>query len=111
MSRKHQLKAESDRIRQFQRIGCIACRKDGRENVPYDVHHLTDGGRRLGHWYTIPLCPWHHRGVITFPDGVKLQDIHRDVPSLAISRRDFEAKYGAQQELHAEVNEMLGLKC
>lgn len=107
---KHQRAHESERIRMFQRIGCIACKHDGRFNPGFDVHHLTEGGRRLGHWFTIPLCPWHHRGVLECrPVYVTTQDVHRDIPSLAISRRDFEAKYGTQRELHAEVNQLLGI--
>jgi len=27
-----------------------------------EIHHIIRGNRRLGHWYTIPLCGAHHRG-------------------------------------------------
>ena len=106
---KHQTKSDGDRIRKFERLGCIACRKDGRpEKVGYDVHHITDNGRRLGHLYTIPLCPWHHRGYVECkPEYVTDDDIHRDVPSLAKSKRDFVAKYGSEMDLWVEVNELL----
>lgn len=35
--------------------GCSICRS------PAEVHHLVSGGRRLGHLFTIGLCPVHHR--------------------------------------------------
>jgi len=101
-------KMDRARFDMLRRIGCIACRKDGHRNDQIDVHHLTEGGRRLGHQQTIPLCPWHHRGVIPFlPYPVEQKYLHLTAPSLAVSRRDFEAKYGTQRELLDEVNKLL----
>lgn len=42
------------------RLGCIACRVDGRGHSPAVVHHIIKHGRRVGHLFTIPLCPEHH---------------------------------------------------
>lgn len=44
-------------------IGCIVCKLQGKPYTPAEVHHLVSGGKRMGHSYTIPLCPYHHRGV------------------------------------------------
>lgn len=108
MSRPKPQKHHVDRFRLLQRMGCIACRKDGRHNPQVEIHHLTEGGRRLGHDFTVGLCSWHHRGVLECrPVYVTTSEIHRDIPSLAISRRDFEAKYGTQRELLDEVNKLL----
>lgn len=40
-----------DRIVEY---GCIACRIDGYRRLAA-VHHIVDGGRRMGHLFTIPL--------------------------------------------------------
>ncbi len=41
--------------------GCIACRLDGCGYVPACVHHILRGGQRMGHLFTLPLCPGHHQ--------------------------------------------------
>lgn len=37
---------------------CIRCfLSPGNNRRPYtDIHHLIRGNRRMGHWYTLPLC-------------------------------------------------------
>lgn len=92
---------EAKRISRFALIGCVACRQLGNFGEPYDVHHLVEG-YRLGHRFTIPLCPWHHRGVECTP-GDKLKG-----PSLARSKRAFVERFGTERELLAEVDELLG---
>ena len=77
-------------------FGCVACRKDGHE-TPAEVHHIISGGRRMGHLFTIPLCPEHHRG-----DG-------RIVPSVHFAKRTFVMRYGSELELLAELQIELGL--
>lgn len=42
-------------------FGCVACFIDGNEGVPPDIHHIVEANRRLGHRFTIPLCPAHHQ--------------------------------------------------
>lgn len=41
--------------------GCIACWLDGRGFNPACIHHILRGGVRMGHLWTIPLCPGHHQ--------------------------------------------------
>lgn len=68
-------------------VGCVACRQDGHYVTPCDAHHLISGSRRRGDRFTVPLCPWHHRGVDPRP-GQEL------TPSLARNPEAFEAQYG-----------------
>ena len=43
-------------------IGCIACRLDGRRNVPAGIHHIDGRTKPWAHWYVLPLCnPGHHQ--------------------------------------------------
>ncbi len=79
----------------------MACRKNGRFGVACDIHHLTSGGRRMGHAYTIGLCPWHHRGVPSPADDFG------SGPSLAYSKRAFNEAYGTEITLLEETNKLL----
>ncbi len=56
-------KLESQRIARMMRLGCIACAWIDVIHIAQECHHLLDGGRRMGHSYTIPLCMGHHRGI------------------------------------------------
>ena len=95
---------KAERFRRLKEMNCIAC---GRFGV--DIHHVvTNGYRRLsGDWRsTIPLCPWCHRGeqdeLMTCADMERFRG-----PSMARTKRAFIAKYGAELQLLAKVNEML----
>jgi len=84
----------------FPEIGCVACQKIGVFNPQADVHHLLSGNRRRGHLYTIPLCPWHHRGV-----GNRYADRGRDMgPSLAHGSKPFREMFGSDDELLEHTN-------
>ena len=89
-------KAESKRMADLQRVGCIACRQLGWFEVP-EVHHLLSGNRRRGHLFTIPLCPYHHRGVGAIAGE----------PSLANGSKPFRARYGTDDVLLAMTNKFL----
>ena len=41
--------------------GCLPCRMEGWGYVAPEVHHITRGGVRMGHLFTLPLCSGHHR--------------------------------------------------
>lgn len=44
-------------------MGCCVCLRLGWGPTSGEVHHLLNGGQRIGHLYSIPLCmPGHHRG-------------------------------------------------
>lgn len=90
---------ERSRINRMLRLGCLVCRHHGQFSQA-EVHHLTDGGRRLGHWYTLPLCPGHHRGV--WQDG-------KSGVSIADGRKAFEAANGSERVLWEEAQQFLAL--
>lgn len=92
-------KRDLARFDKLQRIGCIACRQLGVYSQA-DVHHILSGGRRTGHQATIPLCPYHHRGVGCV--GAAIMG-----PSLANGSKPFHERFGTQAELLAMVNKML----
>lgn len=92
-------KAESERIDKFRWLGCVVClifRKV--PEVPWECHHLVEGNQRVGHWASVPLCSWHHRGVI--PDGYNaLYAAIEFGPSKARNPAKFEERYGSDREL------------
>ena len=99
-------KRDLKRFDALRRIGCIACRLSGVFSQA-DIHHVLSGGRRKGHQATIPLCPWHHRGVPPTPGYTAEDDTRLRGPSLAHGSKPFHAKFGTQQELLAKVNKMI----
>lgn len=81
--------------------GCAACRKRGHMRYA-DAHHILDGGRRISHSHTIPLCSWHHKGM---EPGVSDQECENMLgPSLARSKRAFIAEFGTETELLEETD-------
>ena len=76
---------------------CVACEKEGFKETPANVHHICQGMRRLGHLFTIPLCPEHHKS-----DG-------RLVPSVHNQKSTFVQRYGSELELLAELQVQLGV--
>jgi hypothetical protein len=91
-------KAQKRRFRILgQEIGCMCCRMLGQGFVPAEIHHITRGGRRLGHDFTIPLCGWHHRGV----------GINRFGASIADGRKLFEEFWGNEFDLLDDANRLL----
>lgn len=88
--------AEQRRFYRFVDVGCVACLQlePPRYSVP-EVHHLLSGGRRRGHRYSIPLCPWHHRGN-GVQGGAKVAIFG---PSLARSPENFRLHFGSDEDL------------
>lgn len=88
------------RFRKLHEMGCIIC------GNPPDIHHRVSGSRRMGDRFTIPLCPWHHRGVpvgsLTRHDCLRIFG-----PSMAISRRSFEARWGTEEALWRQTEDRL----
>lgn len=69
-------------------IGCIACKLDGMDYVPPDIHHIIDGGKRCGHEFSIPLCPPHHGRIPVV-----------GVLSIDKNKRQFIKRYGTELQL------------
>lgn len=80
---------EKRHLARVQQLGCVVCRNLGLGPTPAEVHHILKNGRRISHFHTLPLCPMHHRG------GVN----NNEVVSRHPWRKEFEARYGTEQEL------------
>lgn len=91
-------KAHVARFEKLHNIGCICCLKLGMHRTP-EIHHIVEGSRRLGHEFTLPLCPSHHRfqSIKALPFG----------PSIADGTKLFHAHWGTQRELLEEVNRLI----
>ena len=100
-------RSEKARINLMLHIGCMACKTERTlvdgvawASVRPEVHHLIEGSRRLGHRYTIPLCPGHHRGEWTeeqrdYWEALKITNR----PSIAEGRKSFYARYGSEHAM------------
>lgn len=101
-------KVEKARIERMLPLGCVACAHLSIPNINQtEVHHLLYGNIRMGHLYSIPLCPQHHRGV----GWDKLADV---IPpalrvSIADGRKAFTAVYPPERVLWATVQQRLKL--
>lgn len=79
------------------RLGCIVCINEGWGATPAAVHHLLEGGRRISHLHTIPLCPSHHNA------GVN----NHSCVSRHPHKRAFERRYGPETRLLEQVRFMV----
>jgi hypothetical protein len=106
--------AQVERWDRMRTIGCIACllneidhdlaRVPRSAMVPnagnQEIHHLTSGGRRLGHDHTICLCRYHHEGdhLPQYNVGYKAT-VPVFGPSFGHGRKPFAALYGTDVQL------------
>lgn len=104
---KSPTKADRRRFDALKDMGCIASRLRGLGYVAPDIHHLVEGGRRLGHQYTIPLAPWHNRGDL--PEQCANEAEAREIlgPSMYRHKRDFVREFGTERQLLDIINEWL----
>ena len=70
-------------------LGCIACRRTGKGATPAEVHHILRNGKRIDDFSVLPLCTRHHR------EGVNDEHYVSRHPW----KREFEKRYGTEQEL------------
>ncbi len=93
-------KKERERIaRMKQEIGCVCCLlRFNIQTRPLEIHHIVRGNKRLGHWYTLPLCRAHHqvRGTGMWT-------------SIANGRKAFRAIHGDEMDIWIKVQHMLNL--
>ena len=90
--------AESRWMAAIAELGCVVCIKFHQARTPAAVHHIVEGGRRLGHMFTIPLCdPGHHQNT---PTPLKV--------SRHPNKARFEREYGTEMELLAYTQELVG---
>lgn len=98
-------------------IGCLCCLANLAKflavtGMAVEIHHLNAGGhagqKRRGDEFTVPLCSWHHRGVILPARGMtRLTMIQRFGPSLAGGSKPFRRIYGDDEFLLRRANELL----
>lgn len=84
-------------------MGCIICRKRGVTQRFPELHHITDGGRRKGDTFLLPLCSWHHRGEPPSIDMTKRAAQILMGPNLRDNKKQFIERYGTEMELFEEV--------
>lgn len=102
-------KTDLARYHELHRIGCIVAYLFYGAYRDADIHHLTEGGRRLGNQFTIPLSPWTHRGVCDTGWTVKEMETTFG-PSLARNKRLFVATYGTERYLLEKVDALIDLR-
>lgn len=107
-------KFEELRVQQMMRLGCVACASIEIVMPAQECHHLLYGNRRMGDWFTIPLCMGHHRGAWSEEQREVLGQLSirkRKSYLVAISdgRKAFTTIYPTERELWETVQERLGL--
>ncbi len=100
-------KYEQKRFEAMVRLGCVCCAQLGLPVVAVDVHHIVDGNQRLGHWYTLPVCPGHHRGVWS-PEQVEVIPPDLRV-AISSGSKVFEKQYGTERDMWMKVQARLKL--
>lgn len=100
-------KAEQSRIDRMKPLGCVACAYLDIPHVASDLHHILIGGLRAGHWYTIFLCPGHHRGAWS-EEQIELIPPEKRV-AISDGRKLFYPVYGSERELWERVQLRLKL--
>mgnify|MGYP001822844332 CR=1 FL=1 len=79
------------------RMPCIVCLLHYNADTPGEVHHIVEGGRRMGHKYTFTLCNLHHGA------GVRNDSVVSRHPYKA----EFERRYGSEYYLLEETNKRI----
>ena len=92
-------RAEKQRIERMLSLGCAACAELWLWHTAED-HHIVEG-REMGHWYTIPLCPGHHRNLWSEEQVACIQADER--VSIAHGRKAFLEVFSSEKELWLRV--------
>lgn len=100
---------EAQRVERILALGCICCVEAGyqRRGEKLEVHHLLDGNKRLGHWYTIVLCVGHHQG--RFSARQKRLIVPEKLVAISSGSRLFVAAFDSDRNLWVITQEFLGL--
>jgi hypothetical protein len=65
LGRKRITPEERSHLAAVKALPCCIC-PDGMQMTPTECHHLLDGGKRIGHFWVIPLCRLHHAQIHRF---------------------------------------------
>lgn len=98
---------EELRVQRMMRLGCIACAWLDIPFVAQECHHILDGGRRMGDWWTLPLCRGHHQGDWTREQRQVIGP--RCLVAISDGSKAWGSVYPTQKELWELVQERLGL--
>jgi len=93
-------KAEKAHLDRVASIGCIVCWNESFVETPACCHHIRAGqgmSQRASNYEVIPLCPMHHQ------HGGHGVAIHA-------GQKTWEAKYGTELDLLAQVRKILGIE-
>jgi len=101
-------KYEAERIEAMKRFGCVACAVLGVPNLnDLELHHILDGGVRMGHYFSIFLCAGHHQGRWTEGQLDWIEPKQRF--AISDGRKRFNAVYGTERSLWERVQKKLEL--
>jgi RecA-dependent nuclease len=100
-------KLEQLRVDRMMQLGCVCCAWLDLPYIAQECHHIVEGNRRLGHWFTLPLCRGHHQGDWTFEQ--KLVIPPAKLVAVCSGSKAFEAAYPSQRELWEMVQARLHL--
>lgn len=89
--------AEKDFQDQVRQLGCICCRIDLNTFSPCDIHHILNGGRRIGEMDVLGLCQRHHRS------GAE----NKVWVSRHPWRKKFVERYGSEESLLKKTRELV----
>ena len=95
MAKKRPTVEERKYMSKVASFGCIACEKDGLDDIPAEIHHVrkhTGMGLRPSNFDVLPLCASHHRtGKI----------------SVHLGKEAFVKKYGTEEQLEKQLRERI----
>lgn len=103
-------KAERERIDMLLALLCPCCviaAYPFREHN--ECHHIVEGNKRLGHWYTLNLCKGHHRGEFTARQLVTMPVKFR--VSISSGKKAFARVFGRERDLWERQQRKLDLPC
>ena len=107
---------EKWRINTMMDMGCILSRWRRAQGLQVpeggevECHHLVQATRRLGHWYTIPLNVWYHRGIVRYCATFRVEARELYGASLVDGRKAFAASHGITEiELWNYLQGLLGM--
>jgi len=96
-------KAEKAHMARVAAFYCCVCKWFmGGIRSEAQVHHMLRGGKRIGHFFTLPLCPTHHTGLGLTNEMRRLGIVPR-----SDSQRAFEKAYDTEANLHKRLLEEL----
>lgn len=105
---------EELRVQQMMRLGCAACAYIEIPMPAQECHHLLYGNRRMGDWFTIPLCRGHHQGDWS-PEQREvlgqrsIRERKNYLVAISDGRKAFTTIYPTERELWELVQGRLGL--